>query len=300
MVVPMVHDAILTGVICAVNNRHTGAFSPEQFSRLRFISSQVILAQNLISVYRDLSNQQRINQELEFARQLQASLLPRSFPAWDQFVVHAFTRSSKEVNGDFYDFVEIDDNRLLVVLGDACGKGVPACMLTAMTRSFIRSSVGHFENLESFLREINHNLFRDTDEERFVTLACCLLDRRNSLLEYARAGHTELLTYTHQHIRKIYPNGSALGILPNELATFDSICLHFSEDMSMLLFSDGITEALNADNEEYGLTRLQSKFQESRCAGDSAEETLEKIIDDASSFAVEQIDDQTIILINHI
>jgi serine phosphatase RsbU (regulator of sigma subunit) len=108
------------------------------------------------------------------------------------------------------------------------------------------------------------------------------------------------LTYTHQHIRKIYPNGSALGILPNELATFDSICLHFSEDMSRLLFSDGITEALNADNEEYGLTRLQSKFQESRCAGDSAEETLEKIIDDASSFAVEQIDDQTMILINHI
>jgi len=299
MVVPMVHDATLTGVICAVNSRHSGAFSPEQFSRLRFISSQVILAQNLISIYRDLSKQQRINQELEFARQLQASLLPSAFPVWDQFVVHAFTRSSKEVNGDFYDFVEIDENRLLIVLGDACGKGVPACMLTAMTRSFIRSSMSHFENLESFLREINQNLFRDTDEERFVTLACCLLDRRNSLIEYARAGHTELLAYTHKHIRKIYPNGSALGILPDELASFDSICLQFSDDMSMLLFSDGITEALNADNEEYGLARLQENFRASRNAGDSSEETLEKIINSATEFAVEQIDDQTMILINH-
>ena len=299
MLVPMVHDATLTGVICAVNSRHSGAFSPEQFGRLRFISSQVILAQNLISIYRDLSKQQRIDQELEFARQLQASLLPSSFPAWDQFVVHAFTRSSKEVNGDFYDFVEIDENRLLIVLGDACGKGVPACMLTAMTRSFIRSSMSHFENLESFLREINQNLFRDTDEERFVTLACFLLDRRNSLIEYARAGHTELLAYTHKHIRKIYPNGSALGILPDELASFDSICLQFSEDMSMLLFSDGITEALNADNEEYGLERLQEEFRASRNAGDSSEETLEKIINSATEFAVEQIDDQTMILINH-
>ena len=299
MVVPMVHDATLTGVICAVNNRHSGTFSPEQFGRLRFISSQVILAQNLISIYSDLSKQQRINQELEFARQLQASLLPSTFPAWDQFVVHAFTRSSKEVNGDFYDFVEIDENRLLIVLGDACGKGVPACMLTAMTRSFIRSSMSNFENLESFLREINQNLFRDTDEERFVTLACCLLDRRNSLIEYARAGHTELLAYTHKHIRKIYPDGSALGILPDELASFDSICLQFSEDMSMLLFSDGITEALNADNEEYGLKRLQEEFRISRDAGDSSEETLEKIINSASEFAVEQIDDQTMILINH-
>jgi phosphoserine phosphatase RsbU/P len=299
MLVPMVHDATLTGVICAVNSRHSGAFSPEQFGRLRFISSQVILAQNLISIYRDLSKQQRIDQELEFARQLQASLLPSSFPAWDQFVVHAFTRSSKEVNGDFYDFVEIDENRLLIVIGDACGKGVPACMLTAMTRSFIRSSMSHFENLESFLREINQNLFRDTDEERFVTLACCLMDRRNSLIEYARAGHTELLAYTHKHIRKIYPNGSALGILPDELASFDSLCLQFSEDMSMLLFSDGITEALNADNEEYGLERLQEEFRASRNAGDSSEETLEKIINSATEFAVEQIDDQTMILINH-
>ena len=299
MVVPMVHDANLTGVICAINSRHSGAFSPEQFSRLRFISSQVILAQNLISVYRDLSKQQRINQELEFARQLQASLLPSASPVWDQFAIHAFTRSSKEVNGDFYDFIEIDENRLLVVLGDACGKGVPACMLTAMTRSFIRSSVRHFENIESFLREINQNLFRDTDEERFVTLACCLLDRRNSLIEYARAGHTELLAYTHEHIRKIYPIGSALGILPDELASFDSICLEFSEGMSMLLFSDGITEALNADDEEYGLERLQDEFRVSRNAGDSSEETLEKIINSASEFAVEQIDDQTMILINH-
>ena len=300
MVVPMVHDAMLTGVICAVNNRHSGPFSPEQFSRLRFISSQVILAQNLISIYRDLSNQQRISQELEFARQLQASLLPSSFPAWDQFVVHAFTRSSKEVNGDFYDFVEIDENRLLIVIGDACGKGVPACMLTAMTRSFIRSSVEHFENIESFLREVNRNLFRDTDEERFVTLACCLLDRRNSLLEYARAGHTELLTYTHKHIRKIYPGGSALGILPDELATFDSICLQFTKGMSMLLFSDGLTEALNANNEEYGLERLQNEFKNSQDAKEPPAKTLERIINSASEFAVEQIDDQTMILINHV
>ena len=299
MIVPMVHDATLTGVICAVNSRHSGAFSPEQFSRLRFISSQVILAQNLISVYRDLSKQQRINQELEFARQLQASLLPSTFPDWDPFVVHAFTRSSKEVNGDFYDFVKIDDDRLLIVLGDACGKGVPACMLTAMTRSFIRSSVRNFENIESFLREINHNLFRDTDEERFVTLACCLLDRRNSLLEYARAGHTELLAYTHEHIRKIYPTGSGLGILPDEMATFDSICLEFTEGMSIMLFSDGITEALNEDNEEYGLERLQEEFRISSNACDSPEETMNKIIKSATKFAVEQIDDQSMLIINH-
>jgi sigma-B regulation protein RsbU (phosphoserine phosphatase) len=300
MAVPMVRDAMLTGVICAVNNRQSGPFSPEQYSRLRFISSQVILAQNLVKVYRDLSKQQRINQELEFARQLQASLLPESFPVWDQFRVHAFTRSSKEVNGDFYDFVEIDKDRLLIVVGDACGKGIPACMLTAMTRSFIRSAIEHFDTLESFLEEINNNLFRDTDEERFVTLACCILDRKNGLVEYARAGHTELITYTHNHIRKIYPDGSALGILPNELSTFDSFCLEFVPGMAILLFSDGLTEALNAEGEEYGLERLQKSFFESREDGDKPRETIDKILKSVSDFSSEQVDDQTMVIIKHV
>ena len=91
MAIPMIREGKVTGVICAVNSRHKDkSFSPEQFSRLKFISSQVLLSQTFVQVYANLSQQQRINQELEFARQLQASLLPQSFPAWDQFVVHSF------------------------------------------------------------------------------------------------------------------------------------------------------------------------------------------------------------------
>ncbi len=303
MVVPMVRDAILTGVICAVNNRRIGPFTPEQFSRLRFISAQVILAQNLVKVYSSLSEQQRLNQELEFARQLQASLLPESFPPWDQFVVHAVTRSSKEVSGDFYDFVEIDENRLLIVVADACGKGIPACMLMAMTRSFIRSIAPRFSSVEDLLEELNTNLFRDTDEERFVTLACCLVDKKNDLIEYARAGHTELLTFVRGHIRKIYPDGSALGILPSELAKFDSICFECGQDMTLLLFTDGITEAINSEGEEFGLERLQEGFKASLLNGDSLEQTINKILTEVDDFAADpsnHIDDQTMVIIQHV
>ena len=143
------------------------------------------MTQDLVHVYAETSRQQRIRQELDFARQLQSSLLPESVPAWDQFAVYAFTKSAKEMNGDFYDFVEIDEDRLLIVLGDACGKGVPACMLTSMTRSFIRSLAENFTDLQSFLKALNKNVYRDSDDERFVTLGCCLLDRRNSVVEYA-------------------------------------------------------------------------------------------------------------------
>ncbi len=124
---PMVKDGKLTGVICGVNNRRDGVeISPEQFATLKFIAAQVVLAQDIVKIYSDLSRQQRIRQELDFAKQIQNSLLPHEFPENNNFTSHAFTKPAKEVSGDFYDFVRIDDDRLLVVIGDACGKGIPA------------------------------------------------------------------------------------------------------------------------------------------------------------------------------
>ena len=304
MAVPLISDANVTGVICAVNNRRNDkAFSAEQFSNFKFIASQVVLAQNIVQVYSNLSRQQRISQELEFARQLQASLLPKTFPSWDQFVVQSFTRSSKEVNGDFYDFVQIDENRLLIVIGDACGKGIPACMIMAMTRSFIRSCVDRFTNLKELLRDLNYNLFRDTDEERFITLACCLLNKKDSTLEYARAGHTGLFLYVRDHIRRIFPSGSALGILPNELSNFDTISLEFTPDMSILLFTDGLCEAINEKGEEYGNDRLEKEYLNSCMTNDKPEETINRIIESVDDFTgnqENQLDDQTMVIIKHL
>jgi len=304
MAVPLVDEGRVTGVMCAVNSRRTDMpFSQEQFGRFKFIAAQVVLAQNIIQIYSNLSEQQRINQELEFARGLQSSLLPKSFPVWGQFVVHAFTRASKEVSGDFYDFVEIDDDRLLVVVGDACGKGIPACMIMSMTRSFIRSNVERFVSLKDLLRELNENLFRDTGDERYITLGCCLLDKRESTLEYARAGHTELLVYVRNHIRTINPEGSALGLLPSELSDFDTLCIGFSPDMSILLFTDGITEATSPKGEYYGVSRLKDTYRMACIDNLSPEKSIESIMESVDGFSESpesQADDQTMVIIRHI
>ena len=301
MIAPMEKNSELTGLICAVNNRlATGPFSREQFNRLKFISSQVLLAQDLVRVYANLSRQQRITQELEFAQSLQASLLPTEFPEWGDFSFYGYSRSSKEVGGDFYDFVQIDDDRMLVVIGDACGKGIPACMLMAMTRSFIRSATEHFTTLESLLLEVGRNIYRDTDEENFITLACCVVNRKEGLIEYARAGHTELLTYVREHVRKIYPKGTALGLLPSEFNSYDSFCMSCDHRMSFLLFTDGINEVVNAANEEFGLERLQNVFEAAGNNDLTPENTCKKIIAEVDQFSGGpefQFDDQTMVII---
>ena len=187
MAVPLIYEGKCTGVVCAVDNRRDPdhSFDTDQFNRLKFIAGQIVLAQNILTAYSNLSRQQRLNQELDFARNLQSSLLPKSFPTWGRFKIHAFTRASKEVSGDFYDFVEIDQDRLLVVVGDACGKGIPACMIMAMTRSFVRANINRFTTLKELLIELNKNLYRDTGDGRYITIGACLLNKRESTLAHS-------------------------------------------------------------------------------------------------------------------
>jgi sigma-B regulation protein RsbU (phosphoserine phosphatase) len=304
MAVPMIREGQVAGVICAVNNSHGGGpFTPEQFSALNFMSDQVVLAYNIVRVYANLSKQQRISQELSFARQLQSSLLPEKAPEWGPFSIDAFTKPAKEVSGDFYDFVEIDEERLLVVIADACGKGIPACLLMAMTRSFIRASIERFTNLHDMMKDLNSDLFRDTGDERFVTVTCCLLNKKEKTVEFARAGHTELLVSRKGHpVRTIFPNGAALGLLPPEIAgDFDLITFAFLNDMSILLFSDGITEALNSEGEEYQLENLIEVFRKASDEKLSSKQLIDEIIKQVNDFSegTLQADDQTVVVISH-
>lgn len=298
----LLHDDKVYGVIVVVNSKHAHhkVFDRNQIEQLSHLTTQIVLMHQLIDSYAMMNQQDRIDQELRFARQIQDSLLPKSLPKWAQFSINAYTRPAKEVNGDFYDFVKIDDDRLLIVIGDACGKGVPACMLSAMTRSFIRALADKFTTLQNFLLELNDKIYSDTDDCRFITVNCCLLDKRNSLLEFGRAGHTELITFVHNHLRVIYPDGSALGILPSEDTNFDTFCLAFEYGMSFMVFSDGLTEAVNENNEEYGLERLKNAFHQAIQKGYSSDQVIAEILNDVEKFATSQIDDQTMILIRYV
>lgn len=304
MAVPMTFSGNCVGVVCAVDNRRDPdtAFDAEQFTRLKFISAQIVFALNIQNAYAQMSKQHRLMQELEFARNLQSSLLPKSFPAWGDFKIHAFTRASKEVSGDFYDFVELDNNRMLVVVGDACGKGIPACMIMAMTRSFIRANIDRFTNLKDLLEEVNNNLFRDTGDGQYITIGACLLNRKESTLEYARAGHTELLIYVRNHIRTIKPDGAALGLLPSELADFDTFCIEFTPDMEILLFTDGINEAVSPLGEQYDVKRIKDNFMRSASAREMPSESIKRLMNELDEFTLqtEQADDQTVVIIRHL
>ena len=301
--IPMVSNDELTGVICAINTKGRKPFSQSNYDTLKSMTKLIVQVHNIVKAYSTLAIQQRLSQELEFARLLQTSQLPKEFPDWAPFVIHAYSKSAKEVSGDFYDFVKVDENRLLVIIGDASGKGIPACMVMAMTRSFISANVGRFTNLENMLSELNVNLYRDTTAGRFATLSCCLLNKEEETIEFSRAGHTELLCYSSKNlVRKITPHGTALGLLPQEIAgNYDTFSFLFKPYYSILLFSDGLTEATDASGQEYGVERLQNIFLESCASKNSPRKATEMIISSIDQFSEtqEQADDQTLVIISH-
>ena len=265
LAIPMNIEKRNNGVICAINKRERGTdFSEDDRLLLSSLASPIALAGSLFQIYADLNEQQRIHQELRLAREIQNSLLPREAPKSEWFSVYGVHKAATEVSGDFYDFVEIDDNFLLVIIADASGKGVPACMITAMCRTFIRANAARYkENLEGLLKDLNRSLFRDTDEAKFVTLACCLIDKRDSTVEYARAGHTEMLfRQPTGSVQIVSPDGPALGLFPpgSEELEFDTFAFSWLPNTSIMLFTDGLTEALNENQEEFGLNRLVSTF----------------------------------------
>ena len=300
MAVPMAKDGIVYGVICAVNNRMLEGkpFSNAQFNRLKSLSAQVQMVHQLVDVYDQISRRERIDQELDFVRKFQTSLLPPDTVSLGDFYVCARTTSAKEVNGDFFDMVKIDENRLLVMVGDACGKGMPACILASMTRSFARAMAAQFTTLTKFLRDVNANLNRDSDADRFITLGCCLIDKRGGLIEFGRAGHTDMIMHIHDHLRRLSPRGTALGMLPDEDAEFDTICLAVDHGTSIMLFSDGLSEALSHDRREFGTERLANAFHVACDHRETPSEIIDEVMNAVHDFEFEQNDDQTIILIH--
>ena len=301
MVVPVVLEREIKGLICAVNYEDGLTFTNSDLDLLVSVSGHTTLARNMIETYDHMGEQQRIHQELEFARTMQSSLMPTSTPdGVKDFEIFAHNKPAMEVSGDFYDFIQIDETRHLMVVGDASGKGVPACMIMTMTRSILRSLCSRFTSLEEILLELNDNIFKDTEPSRFMTMAFALLDEKTGTLECARAGHTELLIRNNKQntVLPVMPEGPAIGLLPNDLGiTFETFSLQFEEGYSLLFFTDGITEALNEVDEEYGLQRLLDIWGDCDLEGT---EVVNAILNDVEGFSgdMPQLDDQTLMVIS--
>ena len=234
----------------------------------------------------------RMEEELNVGRDIQMSMVPQKFPAFPdrkEFSIHAALHPAREVGGDFYDFFFIDENRLCLCVGDVSGKGVPAALFMAVTRTLVKARASDDMSTASILTRINDEISRDNKAYMFVTLFVGILDTVTGEIVYTNAGHNPTL------IRKADGSLERLDTLhgpvvgAREGLAYKEDRIRVGQDDIILMYTDGVTEARNPKKEFFEEQRLQdllsgNKFDSAEAAVDAAVSAVKQFEDGADQF----------------
>ncbi len=246
---------------------------------------------------REVQARQAVESELSVASRIQQSLLPHTFPPFPEhreFSLHAINRAAKQVGGDFYDFFFVSPDRLIVLIGDVSGKGVPASLFMAVTRTVLRIVCVHQPDVARALTETNRILCRDKDTDLFVTVFLACYDIRTGRVEYANGGHNPpfLLAPDGRCTPLAKPGGLILAIDPNEIYETNELTL--SPGQTLVLYTDGVTEAMRPAQEPYGEQRFAALLQ--TLAGREMTDLCDAAVRDVMAFQQgRQFDDITLL-----
>jgi sigma-B regulation protein RsbU (phosphoserine phosphatase) len=235
-----------------------------------------------------------IQQELEIARRIQFSILPAASPAAKHFSIAARYKPMTSVAGDFYEFLEDENGAVGLLVADVSGHGVPAALIASMVKVAIQTQRHRQDEPARLLAGVNEALCGNA-QNQFVTAAYVYLNPNRDEFCYAAAGHPPMLLLRARQISRIEENGLVLALLPS--AAYTSIAQPLQSGDRILLYTDGIVEAANANEEEFGQDRLSHLLLESD--GTTAEQTAQLIESAVAAWSSSQNDDLTIIVCDY-
>jgi len=238
-----------------------------QLTKLFILIGFVLLAAYMARYTRDLieklvhrevkleTEKESMERDLEIAARVQNELLPRSFPAPEGLEVYGKLLPGKFVGGDYYDFLQLSEHSVLLVVADVSGKGVPAGLIMSEVRASTHLLASMKMKLEELVRELNGLLYRSTSPETFVTYLAAEIDAANHLVRYVNAGHSPLVCHSGAGMRLLPLRTIPLGCF-RELPSFSVCSERFSSGATFIAYTDGVVERTNASLEEYGSERL--------------------------------------------
>lgn len=242
---------------------------------------------------------ERIESELDLARQIQMSILPRTYPPFPdrpEFDLFARTIPARQVGGDFYDFFELEGGLLGLVVGDVSGKGVPAALFMTVSRTLIKNAAGHHITPMKTMNEVNDQIIPDNDMCMFVTVFYGVYDPASGKLDYVSAGHpAPLIRRNSGQVERLdQASGAAVGIMEDLHLIAGSDTLAPGE--VVLVFTDGLDEAINSQEEMFGVARGMDWLAQTQI--DKAPKMIDRLLEHHQKFTgdVEQFDDLTLLL----
>lgn len=245
---------------------------------------------------RTTAEKEVLRHELDIAAEIQRSLLPGACPQLERFDVAAESIPAREVGGDFYDFIPLSDGRWGVVIADASGKGVPAALLMALSRSLIRAYSQEDPSILRALRLANRFMLEDSRSGMFVTCFYAVVDPVGRGLTYVNAGHNPpVVARPEGHVLMLPASGTPLGIIEDQGIVEETCQLQMGD--VVVMYTDGVTEALSGYGEQFGMARLEKVARNS--LEYPAAEVVRRILTAVKSFAAgqPQFDDMTVVVL---
>jgi serine phosphatase RsbU (regulator of sigma subunit) len=219
----------------------------------------------------EVVEKKRLEKELEIAREVQRMLFPKQLPQPTGMSVFGGCKPARMVSGDYYDFIVEDETHLYIVVGDVSGKGISAALLMANLQAAIRSqlysckhddpdAVG--QNLVKVMTYLNHQIYLNSPEEKYATLFLSRYDANSRRLWYCNAGHLPPIVLDSDGIQSLAATGTVIGLVPD--ATYQAQSIELAPEALLAIFTDGVTEAINKADEDFGYKQLQTALEQSR------------------------------------
>jgi serine phosphatase RsbU (regulator of sigma subunit) len=238
------------------------------------IAQQAALAIQNDLLQKEMVVRERLETEVQLARQIQKTFLPETLPTYENWELAARWKTARQVGGDFYDVFELPDNRLGLFIADVADKGVPAALFMALTRTLVRAAVLEHASPADALRRVNELLIPDTKQGMFVTAVYAVLDMNNDQLTYVNAGHNPPLWIKNTGgIERLTRTAIALGAFIGHGVEERTIQLETGDHL--FLYTDGLTESFNTEGEFYGEERLTDSITANQCS--SAHELMDVV-----------------------
>ncbi len=296
LIVPMQIKQKTNGLIL-LGKRNTGQkYSQSDIEFVSSIGSLAIISIENSLLFKEALEKQKLEKDLEIAKKIQRNLLPSKLPKMRNFEIAAFNSAAKQVGGDYYDAIKLDNGRVLLAIADVSGKGVQAALLMANLQAFLQSISKQNKELVDASNLLNDLVSENTSDGRFITFFWGILNDENMNFESINMGHNPPLLIRDGNITKLKNGGMLMGVMPT-ITPYKNEVTKLERDDLVIMFTDGITEAMDKENNEFSDERLEELSLTINNL--SANDALEKILSEVEIFTggVEQSDDITCIVV---
>jgi sigma-B regulation protein RsbU (phosphoserine phosphatase) len=295
IVVPIMIDDRLVGVI-NLESENLNAYDPYTISLISAFASQAAVSLERTFMHESLIAGKKLEEQLNVARIIQRSFLPKADPVIPGYDICGTNVSSLQVGGDYYDFIRIVEDQLGIVIGDVSGKGVPAALIMASFRASLIAEIRNNYSIRAICEKVNVLLCESLEPGNFVTAVYGVLDSKNHILTFANCGHDlPILLKKNGQIDYFREGGPVLGLSPD--SKYDSRAIMLNPGEIIVLYTDGVTEVFNEAGEQFGQSRLVDLVKKHK--NEKAQKIQEIVFEQVKSFASKDhnFDDLTMIIL---